>query len=116
MFNRTKCEHSICPKFHFRVKGMETAPKRGRPTVFSPDEELRMHNFLLDCWFLLIPRTQHLFALDIQFKVHYEKKTVPFTEGYPGKIFSKYYIQSLLFKCLCPCKNMLRLPNYLLLL
>ena len=50
-----------------------------------------MHRFLLDCWFMYIPRTQHLFALDIQFKVTYEKKKVPFTHGYPGNLTNNIY-------------------------
>ena len=74
----------------FRVHGRDTFPKLGRPTIFSPEQEFEFHRFLLDCWIIFIPRTQHLFALDIQFKVNYENKTVPFADGYPGKIFSTY--------------------------
>ena len=79
------CTHALfIVQYGFRVQGVPTKPKLGRPTVFTPAEELSMHTFLLDCWFMFIPRTKEAFSLDIQFKVKYEKKVTPFTNAIPG--------------------------------
>ena len=43
-----------------------------------------MHRFLLECWFMGIPRTRNKFALDIKFKVDKDKMKVPFAGGIPG--------------------------------
>ena len=69
---------------YYRVQGGEILPKLGRPTVFSQKEELTMETFLLDCWFMMIPRTKENFAYDVQWKVLYEDKKTPFTNGRPG--------------------------------
>ena len=70
--------------FHFRVQGREICPKMGAPTVFNEVEEKRMHEFLLDAWFLRIPRSSDEFALDIKFMLDYDRKKTRFTDNKPG--------------------------------
>ena len=63
-------------------------PKLGRPPVFKTDEQLKMHRFLLECWFMGIPRSRNAFAMDIKFKVDKEQLKVPFAKGIPGNDFT----------------------------
>ena len=56
----------------------------GPPQVFSAQEELKMHEFLLEAWFLQIPRTQYEFSLDVKFMLDYTKRETRFTDNKPG--------------------------------
>ena len=75
----------------FRAKGREICPRMGAPTVFSEDEERLMHEFLLDAWFLRIPRTMNQFSHDIQFMLDLEQRRTKFTLNKPGKLIFGYY-------------------------
>ena len=71
----------------YRVQGREICPKMGAPTVFDEIEERKMHEFLLDAWFLRIPRTADQLSSDIKFMLDYEGKTTRFTHNRPGNNF-----------------------------
>ena len=43
-----------------------------------------MHEFLLDAWFLRIPRTQYEFSMDVKFMWDYTNRTTKFTNNRPG--------------------------------
>ena len=58
----------------------------GAPTVFNADQERRMHEFLLDAWFMRIPRGKEGFALDIQHLLYEENRETKFTDNKPGNL------------------------------
>ena len=68
----------------------ELLPKMGRKPVFDRNQELLLHSYLLHSWIIGVPRTQELFALDIQYTVKKTQKKTPFADGKPGKI-SRYF-------------------------
>ena len=59
-------------------------PKLGRKPVFNKEEELEFHHFLLHAWMIGVPRTEDLFAMDIQYTVQKTDRKTPFDNGYPG--------------------------------
>ena len=59
-------------------------PPMGRRPVFNETQEVELHNFLLDCWVIGVPRTQELFGMDIQYSILKSKRKTPFADGYPG--------------------------------